>query len=326
MWNILQLYLRDGLETEEYWECCCPVFRGGLPFLRTKTPFQLVSDSFAEFLTEDGRKAHSPPCASLCSTGNKLEAALAWQELPPELDSQNQQPQCLGEVHTLTSFPLNSYAYIPNIYPSKHYPAYGFQLQSASCLPLPGWIGGLSKGPWMPKASDLLSSKTSSYHRNRKGHRNSLQPLSAKGINVQTKPLAISKINPSSQSPGAQSATYALHRNACSRGSWAAVGSWEPKQSSPFDHRNATLINYLDSPCLKALKISTGRSRGGLSPASPLDCPLQLIPTYNRCHFKKMENLNSCPGGHTQKLPGNHLCHKTFSRDTAARNKENQQQ
>lgn len=119
----------------------------------------------------------------------------------------------------------------------------------------------------------------------------SLQPLSAKGINVQTKPLAVSKINPFSQSPGARSATYALHRNACSRGSWAAVGSWEPKQSSPSDRRNAALINYFDSLCLKALKISTGRSRGGLSPASPLCCPLQLIPVYNRCHFKKMEKF-----------------------------------
>lgn len=136
--------------------------------------------------------------------------------MPPELDSQKQQPQCLEEVCTLTSFLLNSYAYIPNIYPSKPYPAYGFQLQSASCLPLPGWFGGLS---WMPKASDLLSSRTASYHRNIKGHSNSLQPLSAKGINVQTKPLAVSKINPSSQLPGAQGATYALHRNACSRGS-----------------------------------------------------------------------------------------------------------
>lgn len=133
----------------------------------------------------------------------------------------------------------------------------------------------LSKSPWMPKASDLLPSRTASYHGNTKGHSNSLQPLSAKGINVQTKPLAVSKINPSSWSPGAQSATYAVHRNACSRGSWAAVGSWEPKQSSPFDHRNATLINYFDSLCLKALKISRGRSRGGLSPASPLYCPFQ---------------------------------------------------
>lgn len=143
------------------------------------------------------------------------------------------------------------------------------------------------KAPGCPKASDLLSSRTASYHRYTKGHRNSLQPLSAKGINVQTKPLAVSKINPYSLSPGAQSATYALHRNACSRGSWAAVGSWEPKQSSPFDHRNATLINYFDSLRLKALEISTGRSRGGFSPASTLYCPLQLIPTYNRCHFKK---------------------------------------
>lgn len=145
------------------------------------------------------------------------------------------------------------------------------------------------KAPGCPKASDLLSSKTASYHRYTKGHRNSLQPLSAKGINVQTKPLAVSKINPYALSPGAQSATYALHRNACSRGSWAAVGSWEPKQSSAFDHRNATLINYFDSLRLKALEISTGRSRGGFSPASILYCPLQLIPTYNRCHFKKKE-------------------------------------
>lgn len=148
------------------------------------------------------------------------------------------------------------------------------------------------KAPGCPKASDLLSSKTASYHRYTKGHRNSLQPLSAKGINVQTKPLAVTKINPYSLSPGAQSATYALHRNACSRGSWAAVGSWEPKQSSPFDHRNATLINYFDSLCLKALEISTGRSRGGFSPASTLYCPLQLIPTYNRCHFKKKKKKN----------------------------------
>lgn len=179
------------------------------------------------------------------------------------------------------------------------------------------------KAPGCPKASDLLSSKTASYHRYTKGHRNSLQPLSAKGINVQTKPLAVSKINPYSLSPGAQSATYALHRNACSRGSWAAVGSWEPKQSSPFDHRNATLINYFDSLRLKALEISTGRSRGGFSPASTLYCPLQLIPTYNRCHFKKKKKkkLKRCPGGHTQKLPGSHLCHKTFSRGTAARKK-----
>lgn len=99
-------------------------------------------------------------------------------------------------------------------------------------------------------------------------------------------------------------------------------GAGSQSKSLPLNHRNAILINYLDSPCLKALKISTGRSRGGLSPASPLYCPLQLIPTYNRCHFKEMENLNSCPGGHTQKLPGSHLCHKTFSKDTAARKKE----
>lgn len=178
-----------------------------------------AGSGFAGLLTEDGRKAHSPLCASLYSTGNKLEAALAWQEMPSELDSQKQQLQCLEEACTLTSFLLNSYAYIPNIYPSKHYPAYGFQLQSASCLPLPGWFGGLSKSLWMPKPSDLLSSRTASYDRSMKGHSNSLQPLSVKGINVQTKPLAVSKINPSSQPPGVQSATYALHRNACSRGS-----------------------------------------------------------------------------------------------------------
>lgn len=60
--------------------------------------------------------------------------------------------QCLEEAHTWNSFLLNSYAYIPNIYPSKQYPAYGFQLQSASCLPLRGWLGGLSKGSWVPKS------------------------------------------------------------------------------------------------------------------------------------------------------------------------------
>lgn len=203
-------------------------------FWEPKALFQLVSDSFARFLTEDGRKAHSPPYASLCSTGNKLEAALAWLEMPLELDSQNQQSQCLGEVYTLTSFLLNSYAYIPNIYPSKHYPAYGFQLQSASCLPLPGWIGGLSKGPWVPKAVGLLSPNTAPYHRNTKGHRDSLQPVSAKGMNVQTKPLAVSKINPFSQSPGAQSATYALHSNACSLAAEQLWGAGSQSKALPL--------------------------------------------------------------------------------------------
>lgn len=89
--------------------------------------------------------------------------------------------QCLEEVYTLSSFLLNSYAYIPNIYPSKHCPAYGFQLQPASCLPLPGCFGGLSKGPWMPKASDLLSSTTASYHSNTKGHSNKPAASLSKG-------------------------------------------------------------------------------------------------------------------------------------------------
>lgn len=227
----MQLYLRDGLETEEHWECCCSVFRGGLPFpfLGTKSPFSAGGCQLCRVPDRRWEESTFPSMCIplLCRKQTGSSSGMAGDACRTGLSKPA--AQSAEEVHTLTSFLLNSYAYIPNIYPSKHYPAYGFQLQSASCFPLPGWFGGFAKSPWMPKASDLLSSRTASYHRNTKGHSNSLQPLSAKGINVQTKPLAVSKINPSSRSPGAQSATYALHRNACSHGSWAAVGSWEPK-------------------------------------------------------------------------------------------------
>lgn len=90
--------------------------------------------------------------------------------------------------------------------------------------------------------------------------------------------------------PGLQRATYAPHRNACLHVSWAAAKSREPNERSPFDHRNATLINYFDTISLKALKISTGRLRGGFSPVSPLPyCPFWLILTSNRCRFEKIK-------------------------------------
>lgn len=149
-------------------------------------------------------------------------------------------------------------------------------------------LEAFAKGSWVSKAPDLLSSKTASYHSNTKGHGKSLQPLSAKGINVQTKPLAVSKINCCPRSPGLQRATYALHRNTCLHVGWAAAKSCEPNKHSPFDHRNATLINCCDTISLKALKISTGRSREGFSPASPfLYCSLRLVPTSNRCQLEK---------------------------------------
>lgn len=138
------------------------------PFSKPKTPFLLASDNFAGVHSEDGRRMHSPPHAPL-----EINLKLSWHGW-----------RCLHNWTLKISNPvpwmsiyiglflfLNSYASTLNIYPSKYYPAYGLQLQTASYLPLHRWAEGPCKGSRVSKAPDLLSSKTASYHSNTKGHR-----------------------------------------------------------------------------------------------------------------------------------------------------------
>lgn len=185
-------------------------------------------------------------------------------------------------------------------------------------------LKALAKAPGSPKHQTYFLPKQLLIIVTQKVTVNSLQPLSAKGINVQTKPLAVSKINCSTQSPGVRCTPYALHGNACLHVSRAAVKSWEP-EASQFDHRNATFISYCDATGLKALKISTGRSREGFSPISPaLHGSLWFILSSNRCRFKK-NTKKAVPKEHViperthTQIAGSHLCHKDFSRDAAAR-------
>lgn len=145
-------------------------------------------------------------------------------------------------------------------------------------------LKGLEEAPGHPKHQTDVLPKQLLIIVTQKGHSKRLQPLSAKGINVQTKPLAVSKINSYTQWPGPQLATYARRRNACQPSS---CGELRAKPAFSIWPNNTALINWFATLNLKALKISTGRSRERFSPVSPLCyCSLQLIFTSNRCHFK----------------------------------------
>lgn len=143
-----------------------------------------------------------------------------------------------------------------------------------------------------------------------------------KGINVQTKPLAVSKINSYSRWPGLQRATSALRRNACSHVSQAAAQSCEPKEHSSH-HRNATLINYFDTSKLKSIKDKHREIKRRVFTCQPTSLLLSLINTHitQVSLREKLSWRNIFLKGCARKLLGNHLCHKNFSRGAAARKK-----